>query len=333
MSFFPLRTAWGLPERQLMTCRARDACLRLCVGSSYAGVSRGLERLWGSAPCAETLRQAALVEGERLRREKAQQARQVLEGEVAEPREAPRRMYVTLDGGWARGRERGEWHEAKLSAVYSDRRVRVSKDRYRLLGRRNVGTFGCSEQLGELVYAEAFAQGVEAAPQVVVLGDGASWIRTIKEHHFPQAELRLDAFHVLQALDRGLRAAYPDDKAKRWEKKRQLKDLIWEGKVVEALRRLRLIAHHVPEASGLQETIGYFSSQAAYMPAYGRLQQRGEMISSSLAEEAVDRVFNDRFKHRHRHWRPDSADALLQLRLLDDRGEWDQHWTSTKRAA
>ena len=333
MFFFPLQGSWGLPERQLMTLRARDVCLGLCIGSSYAAASRGLARLWGSAPCAETLRQVALVEGERLRAEQAQQAGRVVAGEVAQPREAPRRMYVVLDGGYARGVQRGEWHEAKLGAVFGDRRVRVSKDRYRLLGRRNVGSFGSSEQLGELVYAEAFAQGVEAAEQVVVLGDGARWIRTIQEHHFPPAELRLDAFHVLQALDRGLRAAYPDDQAKRREKKRQLKALIWEGKVVEALRRLRLMAHHAPEASGLQDTIGYFSSQAAYMPAYGRLQQRGEMISSSLAEEAVDRVFNERFKHRHRHWRPDSADALLQLRLLDDRGEWEQYWTSAKRAA
>lgn len=177
-----------------------------------------------------------------MRAQDGERAEQVVEGKIAEPDKSCGRMYVALDGGWAQGRAQRQWHEAKLGGGYPDRRVRVSTDRKLVLGRRNVGTFGPSEALGELVYAEAFAQGVERAGQVVVLGDGAGWIRTIKEHHFPQAELRLDAFHVMQALDRGLRPAYPHDAGKQREKKAQLEDLIWRGELAEALLALRLLA-------------------------------------------------------------------------------------------
>ncbi|MGD2175085.1 MAG: UPF0236 family protein, partial [Candidatus Brocadiaceae bacterium] len=298
------------------------------------GVSVALERLWGTAPAPETLRQAALAEGGELMGRQREAAQDVVAGDVAGPEGGPRLLYVALDGGYARGRGKGQWHEAKLGAVYSDRRVRVSRNRHRLVGRVNVGTFGSSAELGELVYAAAFGQGVEQAQEVVVLGDGAGWIRTLQEHHFPHAELRLDAFHVLQALDKGLQAACPDDAGRRRRHKQVLGELIWDGRLKEAVRRLRLMAHHAsPEAGALDDTIEYLEHQAPYIPAYGRLQERGEMISSALAEEAVDRLFNSRFKHQHRHWCPQSADPLLALRLLAADGQWEQYWHQSQNAA
>ena len=317
-----------------MTWRAKDACLRLCVDSSYEAVAAGLARLWGRAPAAETLRQAVLGEGQRLRKQEAERARQVGAGEVREPAASPERLYVALDGGYARGRARRQWYEAKLGAVYPDRRVQVSAHRRQVLGRYNVGTFGSAEQLGELVYAQAFAQGVERARQVVVLGDGASWIKRLQEEQFPGAELRLDAFHVLQALRRALRAAYPEQKSEREEPYREIKAWLWQGQVGRAVARLKRIAQEQPGAGkALGETIEYYRRQARGMPAYGELQARGEMISSALAEETVDRAFNDRFKHRHRHWGREGAEALLGLRLLADRGEWEAYWQPASLAA
>jgi len=209
----------------------------------------------------------------------------------------------------------------------------VSKERKRVVGRRSVGTLQSSERLGELVYAEAFAQGVEGAGQVVVLGDGARWIAGVKEQHFPNAELRLDAFHLVQALRRGLRSAYPDDRHRRRGQYAAVKALIWDGELGKALHRLRLIAHHHPQATELHKTIEYLQSRSEQIPAYGALQVRGEMISSALAEELVDRAFNARFKGNHRHWGRDSADALLALCMLAHQDQWDQYWRPAKQAA
>jgi hypothetical protein len=139
---------------------------------------------------------------------------------------------------------------------------------------------------------------------------------------------------VLQALDKGLQAACPDDAGRRRRHKQVLGELIWDGRLKEAVRRLRLMAHHAsPEAGALDDTIEYLEHQAPYIPAYGRLQERGEMISSALAEEAVDRLFNSRFKHQHRHWCPQSADPLLALRLLAADGQWEQYWHQSQNAA
>jgi hypothetical protein len=309
--------------------------LRLCVDQGYGRVSAGLERLWGTAPAPETLRQAALEEGAQVRAEQREATANILNSEAAPPSGAPpERLYITLHGGYVRGRAKGQWHEGKLGQVYPERRVTVSRNRRRVLGREQVGTFESAARLGEAVYATAFGQGVESARQVIVLRDGAAWIRTVQQEHFPRAELRLDAFHVLQALDRGLRAAYPNDRARQAAKKPALKTLIWEGRLNEALRRLRLIAHHASgPATALHETLEYLDRQAPYIPAYARLQERGEMISSALAEAGVDRTLNARFKHQHRHWRSEGAEALFALRLLVAKDQWDRYWLPTDRTA
>jgi len=70
-----------------------------------------------------------------------------------------------------------------------------------------------------------------------------------------------------------------------------------------------------------------------YIPAYGRLQPRGEMLSSSLAEEGVDRAVNQRFQWGHRHWNRDSADALPALRMSAQRDDREQYWRPAKQAA
>jgi len=117
------------------------------------------------------------------------------------------------------------------------------------------------------------------------------------------------------------------------DKQRAVKALIWDGELGEALRRLRLIAHSHPEAAVLRETIDYLDSQSPYIPAYGRLQAGGEMISSSPAEGPVDRAFNRRFKGSHRHWNRDSANALPALRMPAARDEWDSYWRPAQQAA
>ena len=174
MFFPPLAGRWGLPAGTLLTRRARDVSLRLCVDHGYERVSAGLERLWGTAPAPETLRQAVLVEGARVRAAEQAATEAVVSSREAPPQSAPpERLYIALDGGYARGRAKGQWREGKLGQVYPERRVEVSRNRRRVLGREQVGTFESAARLGETVYATAFRQGGESAQQALVLCDGA----------------------------------------------------------------------------------------------------------------------------------------------------------------
>ena len=50
-----------------------------------------------------------------------------------------------------------------------------------------VGAIEPAEQFGKRIYAEAVRRGLPNAEKVVVLGDGAEWIKNLAELHFPEA--------------------------------------------------------------------------------------------------------------------------------------------------
>jgi len=63
---------------------------------------------------------------------------------------------------------------------------------------------------GSRIYAEAVRRGLLYAEKVVVLGDGAEWIRNLVELHFPQATQIVDLYHTREhvaALCKSLRGA------------------------------------------------------------------------------------------------------------------------------
>jgi hypothetical protein len=317
-----------------MTRSFRDVALRLCVSVSYREARDCLEKLLDSAPSCETLRQAVSAEGEMVLRSEQRERDRLLSGEAqGSAGTGPERLYMGLDGGFARKRERGKWHEVKCGSLFSDQVVTVSKHRRWRPDREHVGTFASAEAFGEQVYASAVAHGVEQASEVVVLGDGAGWIRSVQQLHFPQAKLRLDFWHVQEALGRGLRAVYRGDDPRRQQRYHTYLELIAEGRSKEAVRRLRQVrarADHGQEA--LDKTIGYLERNSDMMPNYRRLQSEGQVISSASAEQTVEQLVNGRFKGQHRQWRTDCGEALLALCRLKLNGRWDQYWQQRKAA-
>jgi Leucine-rich repeat (LRR) protein len=78
---------------------------------------------------------------------------------------------------------------------------------HRLAQRRYVATFGPSKQIGQQAEAEARLVSQDRTRPVVVLADGAAWIKTEQAKHFPQATCILDGAHLWREVRRALRAA------------------------------------------------------------------------------------------------------------------------------
>src|SRR5258708_24704578 len=61
-----------------------------------------------------------------------------------------------------------------------------------------VGAIETAAQFGWRIYAEAVRRGYWQAAKVVVLGDGAEWIRNLAETHFHGAIQIVDLYHARQ---------------------------------------------------------------------------------------------------------------------------------------
>jgi len=84
------------------------------------------------------------------------------------------------------------------------------------------GAIENAEEFGTRIYAEALRRGLERARKVVVLGDGAEWIRNIVELHFTGATQIVDLYHARERVCKIISLLFKDD-----DKNKKLYRLKW----------------------------------------------------------------------------------------------------------
>jgi hypothetical protein len=90
-----------------------------------------------------------------------------------------------------KSREQKKVIDGKVGVVASEMEAVGKHGRYRF-SRRYVATFGSRAQVSKLAYAVTCAWGAQEAKGQVVVGDGADWIKTKADLHFPHATKILD---------------------------------------------------------------------------------------------------------------------------------------------
>ncbi len=312
------------------------------VGSSwpYQTAAGMLMRLSGTQLSAERLRQLTNEQGTRLAELQQTQAKQVLADAVnlslirrertqrAAELPQPQWVQVGLDGGWVPSREQAGGMEGKIGVVASQVEPVGNHGRHRLHRRRYVATFGSAEEVGRLTYAAACELEATQARQQVVLGDGANWIKTQAEEHFPDAVKILDWPHLWRKIRAAVRALQPGQHPARraWRKAQYavLLPLLWNGESLNALlhlQQLRPASGDAPPA--LEEAIKYLETQQDWLGNYAHWQEQGYPVGSGLVERAVALVINVRMKKRGMRWKRANATAVVALRVHQINTDWE----------
>jgi len=243
--------------------------------------------------------------------------------------QGPEVLYIEADGAWINSRECLHM-EGKVGLVHQGPE-KVGKDRKRLRTAAYVVTFQGGERLGEELYLEADRQGLEQAGLVVLLGDGAQWIREVWQTHFFDALYVLDWFHLQRELYRALRGAAAelgDDYIA--AVRMTLRDLLWFGEVDLALERLSRLRGQLAGAQArdaLTDFKRYVQNNRDGI-GYADLYERGIHIGSGPVEKAADLIINRRCELRGMAWYHDTADGVCNLRALylNDPQRWQDFW-------
>ena len=199
-------------DSMLKEVRGGHASIRFAELASLSGASwpyeqaaTVLEKMVGDKVSHEQVRRLTNRHGQDAFEAQLREADGALERHV-EPSagvDGPQMVNVAIDGGWARSRDNPNGMEGKVGVVYVDSE-KVGEHRRSLSGRRYAATFGPSERAGRLIYAQARRQGIDHAAKQSVIGDGARWISTIAEEHFPYALRILDLVaHRTQSMGVG----------------------------------------------------------------------------------------------------------------------------------
>jgi hypothetical protein len=255
----------------------------------------------------------------------------------------PGRFYVCLDGIFVRSHKgKGNWHEGKIGFVCTDEREPVgNKGRLRIPNKRYVSSYESSAVLGSRVYAEAVKMGMLQYMEVIVLGDGARWIRAVRKQCFPYATYVLDWFHLNRKVCRAFRYTFPKDRILRRKLRRPITKLLWKGRKEEALKLLKeLYAQLLSEGKqdllekreGMKELVEYIQNNWEGIVNYRQMQKDGYLIASTLVEGAANLVVAKRQKKKQgMHWSRSGADNLCALRTLWLNDDWENYWEQRRR--
>jgi hypothetical protein len=160
--------------------------------------------------------------------------------------------------------------------------------------------------------------------RLMVLGDGAAWIRTWFEGlGIGSKAMVLCWWHLRKRCYESLSSAGgPKDRRRAFEK--ELLGRLWKGEVEVASELLRGTLDWVRNPGSVEELIGYLERRRASIPDYEQRQRAGLWIASTRVEKFNDWAVSARCKHRGMSWSPSGVLALAALEAARRNGDLDE---------
>lgn len=234
------------------------------------------------------------------------------------PVAAPDRLYLAMDGVRILATS-GTGTEVKVGVIAAEQR-----DTSGTLVRgasRYVASLAGAQAFGQRLAVAAHHRGLDAAAEVVVLGDGAAWIWHLAAEHAPTATCIVDWYHASERIWELGRTLYGEGttRSTRWIR-RQL-DALAAGRVHQLVRNWRRLVCQGSAAALRDEQVTYFSNQASRM-AYDQYRARGLDIGSGIVESACKALIGQRQKGPGMRWSEAGAQAVANVRVLLFNDEW-----------
>lgn len=312
----PLEPA--LPEgRHSLAVVERGLYLTTMIG--YQRSSETLSHLTAAAISHGTLQRLAKSEAPRIDAVLAETTKQLYVNGVA-PVELVTRtradtLVVAMDGGFVPDRCTRHDFEAKTGVVYGIK-AKVSKNRIELVDRVAYAGIETAQTFGERMSVIAMEQGMLSAGRVIVIGDGAGWIRRIARDVFPDAVYVLDLYH----LKHRIRQVFPEE----WEAgvRGEAISACLAGDPLGAVRVLRATAPAPERYEAWHKLLYYIRRNALGIENYVRT----DLFGSGCVEKAVDILISRRFKLRGMSWLKPGAQGMVKLKVLRYNRTWKDHW-------
>lgn len=155
--------------------------------------------------------------------------------------------------------------------------------------------------------------------KVVVLADGAKWIKSEQEVHFPEATCILDWQHLWREVGHAVRTAARAKELPEQQQGYQIwlhRAWLWQGGVDGAIGALRELGTGLPAEplSTVNGAITYLENQREWIGSYEQWQKMGYPVGSGMIERSVAIVINRRMKKRGMRWCRLNATAVVALR-------------------
>jgi predicted nucleic-acid-binding Zn-ribbon protein len=244
------------------------------------------------------------------------------------------RIYVDMDGVMINSRDNAKRMEGKVGLVWSEREL-VKDNTYALTDKLYIGTFTDLERFKWDMVAEIYKRsgGNLDGLDVLVRGDGASWINGFRMEHLPKSRYILDHHHLCEKVKERIGSVI--EKVKDCRKSvDELMRILNAGDVDSALSYIDVLSkryRNKDKLETLKRLSGYIERNREGI-WYEEARSQGISIGSGSADKAGDIVICRRMKLRGMRWSRHGSDAVENIRIMVLNGEWDQFWSKYKVA-
>lgn len=191
-----------------------------------------------------------------------------------------------------------------------------------------VGAIEGADRFGWRLYTEAVRRGLNQADKVVILGDGAQWIRSLAEEHFPEATQIIDLYHAREHISELCKLiAGSDEKALVRHRIRWWTDLDY-GKLEKIVSEAeKLLPEDETIRAQAEREIAYLKKNQEKM-RYGSFRAQGLFVGSGVVEAGCKALIGQRLKQSGMHWSLPGANAIISLRCIAQSGRFEDYWES-----
>lgn len=191
-----------------------------------------------------------------------------------------------------------------------------------------VGGIERSVEFGWRIYGEAVRRGLYHAQEVVILGDAAEWIHSIKEEHFPGAHQIVDLYHAREHVAALCKHLFGEEGRAFVRHRIRWWTLLDEGKVEKIVCQATHALSLNPEAQPKAQVEIAFLDRHKEMMRYADFRRRGFFVGSGVIEAGCKTIIASRMKQSGMEWSLRGANAIISLRCVIKSGRLEDYWES-----
>lgn len=243
---------------------------------------------------------------------------------LADRRRQQRAKKAKARGGKGR-RYRIIGREVKNAVLYDGKDcVAESPGRGSILHKTYVSHLGAWLTFAGLVWVEMLRQRFDEAKLLVILSDGAEWVRSLAAWLPIPTFLILDLFHVKHRLWAVAHSLYGEKtpQARSWAEMQCRR--IEEGCAKDVIDALRFLKPARRETRELVEKLANFLDNNLDRMDYPTYRARGLRVSSGAVESANYHVTGTRVKLQGMRWSAEGAGQMAALRADLFNGRWEK---------
>jgi hypothetical protein len=298
--------------------------------SSFSDASEMLERALDVEINKETMREITEYVGKRVFDADTRRAKYLINNMhtiamKAERAKKSQVLYIMTDGAAVNTRIEDEngstWRENKTVIAFTDKDLIKRKDGGNIIVNKEYAAFiGSAEEFRGYVLSAAVNKGYGKVKEVVIIGDGAAWIRNMAKELFPEATQILDLYHLKENIYTYAKRKFGQNEKKYVPWAESIIDKMEKGQAADVLNQLPSEETLPAGVVNLRTYIANNIDKVNY-PEY---REKGYFVGSGAIESANKVVVQRRLKQAGMRWSVPGAQALLTLRAKVESGLWDR---------